>query len=239
MKSIKNLVLFTTTGLLLSCSSFNKEKSVNTENATDFQKTSYAVGNLVANDLLKNGIDSLDLSYVQQAFYDVFNKKESFLTEEEQGQIIQKFIQEIQVKQTEKQAKANEGKKKEGLDFLEANKKAEGIQVTESGLQYRVVKKGNGKFPKKSDTVKVNYEGKLTDNTIFDSSFKRGQPVEFPLGNVIPGWTEGMQLIDVGGEIELFIPYNLGYGEAGAGGMIPPFSTLIFKVQLLEITSGK
>jgi FKBP-type peptidyl-prolyl cis-trans isomerase len=239
MKSIKNLVLFTTTGLLLSCSSFNKEKSVNTENATDFQKTSYAVGNLVANDLLKNGIDSLDLSYVQQAFYDVFNKKESFLTEEEQRQIIQKFIQEIQVKQTEKQAKANEGKKKEGLDFLEANKKAEGIQVTESGLQYRIVKKGNGKFPKKSDTVKVNYEGKLTDNTIFDSSFKRGQPVEFPLGNVIPGWTEGMQLIDVGGEIELFIPYNLGYGEAGTGGMIPPFSTLIFKVQLLEITSGK
>ena len=99
MKSIKNLVLFTTTGLLLSCSSFNKEKSVNTENATDFQKTSYAVGNLVANDLLKNGIDSLDLSYVQQAFYDVFNKKESFLTEEEQGEIIQKFIQEIQAKQ--------------------------------------------------------------------------------------------------------------------------------------------
>jgi FKBP-type peptidyl-prolyl cis-trans isomerase FklB len=239
MKSIKNLVLFTATGLLLSCSSFNKEKSVNTENATDFQKTSYAVGNLVANDLLKNGIDSLDLAFVQQAFNDVFNKKESFLTEEEQGEIIQKFIQEIQAKQTEKQAKANEGKMKEGMEFLEKNKKNEGVQVTESGLQYRIVKKGNGKFPKKSDTVKVHYEGKLTDNTVFDSSFNRGQPIEFPLGNVIPGWTEGMQLIDEGGEIELFIPYNLGYGEAGAGGMIPPFATLVFKVQLISISAGK
>ncbi|MEY5040802.1 MAG: hypothetical protein RLZZ414_330, partial [Bacteroidota bacterium] len=99
--------------------------------------------------------------------------------------------------------------------------------------------KGNGKFPKKSDTVKVHYEGKLTDDTVFDSSFKRGQPIEFPLGNVIPGWTEGMQLIDEGGEIELFIPYNLGYGEAGAGGMIPPFATLVFKVQLISISAGK
>lgn len=235
MKSIKNLVLFTATGFFISCSSFNKEKSVNTENATDFQKTSYSVGNLVANDLLKNGIDSLDLNYVQQAFNDVFNNQEPFLSQEEQGEIIQKFIQEIQSKQSAKQAKENDGLIAEANAFLEENKNNEGIQVTESGLQYRITKKGNGKFPNAKDKVKVHYEGKLTNGTIFDSSFDRGTPIDFPLDGVIKGWSEGMQLIDEGGEIELFVPYDLGYGERGAGQAIPPFATLIFKVQLISI----
>ena len=123
----------------------------------------------------------------------------------------------------------------EGLAFLEANKSKEGVKTAPSGLQYKVTKEGKGSFPKDSDTVTVHYEGKLINGEIFDSSFQRGQTATFGLNQVIKGWTEGLQYINEGGEIELYIPYQLAYGERGAGGSIPPFATLIFKVQLVNI----
>ena len=123
-----------------------------------------------------------------------------------------------------------------GEAFLKENAKKDGVKATASGLQYKVLKEGEGKSPKATDTVKVNYEGKLIDGKVFDSSYKRGEPIEFPLNGVIPGWTEGVQLMKEGATYEFTIPYKLAYGERGTpGGPIPPNATLIFKVELIQV----
>jgi len=122
-----------------------------------------------------------------------------------------------------------------GQAFLEENAKKPGVVQTPSGLQYKILTEGKGKSPKPSDTVKVNYRGTLLDGTEFDSSYKRNEPIEFPLNRVIPGWTEGLQLVKEGGKIELYIPSKLAYGPRGAGGAIGPDETLIFEIELLEV----
>ena len=122
-----------------------------------------------------------------------------------------------------------------GEAFLKENAKKDGVKTTASGLQYKVLKEGEGKSPKATDTVKVNYEGKLIDGKVFDSSYKRGEPIEFGLNQVIPGWTEGVQLMKEGATYEFTIPSKLAYGERGAGGEIPPNATLIFKVELIKV----
>lgn len=129
---------------------------------------------------------------------------------------------------------AKEEVKKEEAKKEEPKAKGDGYTTTASGLKYKVLKKGNGKKPKDTDVVLVNYEGKLLDGTIFDSSYQRGEPISFPLNRVIPGWTEGVQLMNEGSTYEFYIPYNLAYGERGAG-PIPPKSDLIFKVELIEV----
>ena len=125
--------------------------------------------------------------------------------------------------------------KEEGEKFLVENAKREGVKVTPSGLQYEVLEATLGQKPKATDTVKVHYEGTLIDGTIFDSSYKRGESIEFPLNGVIKGWTEGLQLMSIGSKFKFFIPYQLAYGERGAGGSIPPYAALIFTVELLGI----
>ena len=125
--------------------------------------------------------------------------------------------------------------KEDGEKFLAENKLRDGVKTTESGLQYEVIKLGKGKKPTAESTVKVHYEGTLIDGTVFDSSYKRGEPIEFPLSGVIKGWTEGLQLMPVGSTYKLYIPYQLGYGDRGAGQSIPPYSALIFTVELLDI----
>ena len=125
--------------------------------------------------------------------------------------------------------------KEEGEKFLAENAKREGVKVTPSGLQYEVLEATLGQKPKATDTVKGHYEGTLIDGTIFDSSYKRGESIEFPLNGVIKGWTEGLQLMSIGSKFKFFIPYQLAYGERGAGGSIPPYAALIFTVELLGI----
>jgi len=131
--------------------------------------------------------------------------------------------------------KREEATRQAGIDFLEENKKKTGIITTESGLQYEVLTPGDGPKPLPVDTVRVHYKGTLLDGTEFDSSYSRGEPIEFPLNGVIPGWTEGLQLMNTGAKYRLFIPSDLGYGSTGAGQHIPPNSTLIFEVELLDI----
>jgi FKBP-type peptidyl-prolyl cis-trans isomerase len=123
----------------------------------------------------------------------------------------------------------------QGQAFLKANASKPGVQTTPSGLQYLVLEEGKGKSPKATDTVLVHYKGNLLDGTEFDSSYKRNEPISFPLNGVIPGWTEGVQLMKEGGKIRLFIPSNLAYGSRGAGGVIPPDSTLVFDIELLKV----
>jgi len=127
------------------------------------------------------------------------------------------------------------GVKEDGIKFLQDNLKREGVESTASGLQYEVIEAGNGASPKATNTVEVHYEGTFIDGTVFDSSYKRGNTIEFPLNGVIAGWTEGLQLMQEGATYKFYIPYNLAYGERGAGGTIPGFSTLIFKVELIKV----
>ncbi len=122
-----------------------------------------------------------------------------------------------------------------GKDFLASNATQPDVKTTASGLQYKILSEGKGKMPKATDSVLVNYRGTLLDGTEFDSSYKRNEPISFPLNGVIPGWTEGLQLVKEGGKIQLFIPSNLAYGARGAGGLIGPDETLIFEVELLKI----
>ena len=130
---------------------------------------------------------------------------------------------------------AREGAIAEGKAFLEANGKKDGVVTTKSGLQYMVLTEGTGRSPKATDKVRCHYEGTLINGTVFDSSYQRGEPADFPLNGVIPGWTEGVQLMKEGSKFRFFIPYLLGYGERGAGSSIPPYSTLIFDVELIKV----
>jgi FKBP-type peptidyl-prolyl cis-trans isomerase len=158
------------------------------------------------------------------------------MTPAETQNLLQRFQQNFERRQKEKQEAmmaSTQTNIEAGRKFLEENAKDKAVQTTKSGLQYKMLRKGNGKRPKATNTVKVHYTGTLIDGTKFDSSVDRGTPIEFPLNQVIPGWTEGMQLMDVGSKYMLYIPYNLGYGEQPVGD-IPPGSTLIFEVELLD-----
>ncbi|MBN1497651.1 MAG: FKBP-type peptidyl-prolyl cis-trans isomerase [Spirochaetes bacterium] len=197
--------------------------------SSDNSKVSYGIGTQFARDMKNRGME-LDMNAFNLAVEDVMKGRESRLKDEEIRNAFQKLSEELMKKQT---AKASENMKL-GEEFLEKNKKKQGVQVTKSGIQYRVIKDGAGVPPKASDTVKVHYKGTLIDGTEFDSSYKRNQPAEFPLDQVIPGWTEGLQLMKPGSKYELVIPSALGYGAQG-NQSIPGNSVLIFEVELLEV----
>lgn len=207
--------------------------------STPEAKTGYAIGVVTAKQLQQSGIDSLDVDSYSQAIRDVLSNQDLQMSQDEIQNTLKQFQQEMMAKaQAEQQQQAADNKAK-GDAFLADNADKDGVKVTDSGLQYKVIRKGDGETPEASDTVKVNYEGKLLDGTVFDSSYQRGEPVSFQVNQVIPGWQEALQLMPVGSEYELYIPANLAYGPAGAGGKIGPNETLHFKVELLSIEDGQ
>jgi FKBP-type peptidyl-prolyl cis-trans isomerase FklB len=201
---------------------------------TDREKQSYAIGVEMANNMKRQGVD-LDGNLVAQGLRDALAGGKTLLTEAEAKEAVVAFQKEMMAKQQAAQKVAGDKAKSEGEAFLAANAKKEGVITLPSGLQYKVVTAGTGATPKASDTVTVNYRGRLVDGTEFDSSYARNEPATFPVHGVISGWTEALQLMKVGSKWELYIPANLAYGERGAGGRIPANAALIFEVELLGI----
>lgn len=190
-------------------------------------KLSYALGLSMGQNFKGSGVDKLNADDFADALRAVYGEGTPAMTYDEAKQVVQEYF-------TNFQAKAGEMNAKAGKEYLANNAKEEGVKVTESGLQYLVVKEGNGKKPGPNDVVTVHYTGRLIDGTVFDSSVERGEPATFAVGQVIPGWVEGLQLMSEGSAYRLFIPSELAYGEHGTG-PIQPNSTLIFDVQLLKV----
>jgi FKBP-type peptidyl-prolyl cis-trans isomerase len=203
--------------------------------ATEKQQVSYVIGMDIGKNF-KPIKDEIDLATVNKAINDVLADRKLLVNDEQMGQIMQAFATKMQAKQkAEMEAKAKENQAA-GEKFLAANGKKTGIVTTASGLQYQVVSMGKGPKPTANDNVRVHYTGTLLDGTKFDSSHDRGEPAQFAVGGVVPGWTEALQLMPVGSKFKLWIPSKLGYGETGTpGGPIPPSATLAFDVELVEI----
>jgi FKBP-type peptidyl-prolyl cis-trans isomerase len=215
--------------LSFAVSLFAEEKPPQLKDLKD--KASYALGLNFGFNFKRQNID-LNTDAFAAGFKDAMSGRKPLMSEQEVRETMMAFEKDMQQKQAETaQKNAAEADK-----FLAANKSKDGVKTTESGLQYKVLKEGSGAQPKSSDTVTVNYRGTLTDGTEFDSSYKRGQPATFPVGGVIKGWTEALQLMKVGSKFQLFIPANLAYGEQGRPG-IPPNSLLIFEVELMDVKS--
>ncbi|MBK7872290.1 MAG: FKBP-type peptidyl-prolyl cis-trans isomerase [Saprospiraceae bacterium] len=189
---------------------------------------SYSLGVLMAQNLKQQGFDKVDAASLVKGFEDVLSGSALQFTLDECNQVVTDYMQS-------KQAKQHEGVIAEGKKFLDDNAKRSGVVTLPSGLQYEVLNAGDGPKPTAQDKVTVHYEGTLLDGTVFDSSVKRGQPATFGVTQVIQGWVEALQLMPLGAKWKLFIPYELGYGERGAGGQIGPYSTLVFEVELLKI----
>lgn len=206
--------------------------------ATSKAKFSYALGMNLGTSLHKQGVE-VDPVLVGQGLRAALAGGKTLLTNEEAQAALMAVQNDLRKKQMEKMQVAGEANKKEGDAFLTANKAKEGVTTLPSGLQYKVLKAGTGAKPTASDTVVCNYRGTLINGTEFDSSYKRGQPATFPVGGVIKGWTEALQLMPVGSKWQLFIPSGLAYGERGAGGDIGPNATLIFEVELMSIQEKK
>ena len=198
-------------------------------------KLSYALGLGIGRQLSQMGAADLNIDDFAQAVKDMIDGKEPQVATAEAQQIVEDFFRKQEEKQRAEAAEKYKGAKSEGEKFLSENAKKEGVVTLPSGLQYQVLKEGNGKSPKATDKVVCHYEGMLIDGTMFDSSVQRGEPATFPLNGVIAGWTEGLQLMKEGAKYRFFIPYQLGYGERGAGASIPPFATLVFDVELVEV----
>lgn len=191
-------------------------------------KFSYSLGMNIGASLMNDGLDNVVIADLATGLEDMLKNSDLKVNAQEAQQILQAGIQEAQ-------SKKFGAVKEEGAAYLAENAKKDGVTVLESGLQYEVISEGTGNKPAATDNVTVHYTGKLTDGTVFDSSVERGQPATFPVNGVIPGWVEGLQLMTEGSKWTLHIPYNLAYGEQGAGGSIPPFATLIFDVELIKI----
>ena len=198
-------------------------------------KVSYALGLGIGRQLSQMGAGELNIDDFAQSIKDVIAGEKLKVSDSEAQTIVQDFFKKQEEKQRAAAAEAGKAAREAGEKYLAENAKKEGVVTLPSGLQYKVLTEGNGKKPKATDKVKCHYEGMLIDGTLFDSSIQRGEPATFPLNGVIAGWTEGLQLMAEGSKYRLFIPYNLGYGERGAGASIPPYAALVFDVELIEV----
>lgn len=239
---MKKIILAVATFFVVSGSIFAADAPVF---RTRMDSLAYAFGITIGKNLLHDSI-YVDFDILKQGIADGFNQRSLAISEDKIREVMQTFQQERQ-ERMQQLMKEKEAEKQKlgaknlelGKKFLDSNAKAPGVKVTSSGLQYRIIKQGTGASPKPEDKVKVNYEGKLISGKIFDSSFERGQPIEFPLNGVIKGWTEGLQLMKEGGEAIFYIPSELGYGERGAGDAIGANEVLIFKVDLLKVEPAR
>ena len=198
-------------------------------------KVSYALGLGIGRQLTDMGAKDLNIDDFAQAIKDVLAGGDGKLSETEAQTIVRTFFEEQEKKQRAAAAERFKDNKAKGEAYLKANADKEGVVTLPSGLQYQVLREGNGKQPKATDRVRCHYEGMLIDGTLFDSSIQRGEPAVCGLKQVIAGWTEGVQLMKGGAKYRFFIPYNLGYGERGAGQQIPPYSALVFDVELIDV----
>ena len=192
------------------------------------ENLSYALGMVIGHNLKGMGVKNLNATQFAQAVTDVLEGHATLLDDAEAQRTVSVFLQR-------QQAEAGKAVREEGERYLAENAQKEGVTVLPSGLQYVVLTEGTGAKPKATDRVKCHYEGRLTDGTVFDSSYRRGEPAVFPLNGVIAGWTEGVQLMAEGAKFRFFIPYQLAYGERGAGQSIPPYAALVFDVELIEV----
>ena len=198
-------------------------------------KVSYALGLGIGRQLQDLFGEDLNINDFTQAVRDLLTGNHLAIDEIEGQQLVIEFLQRRDAERKSEQAKLGEAAKRAGEEYLEKNAARSGVTVLPSGLQYEVVREGTGRKPKATDSVKCHYEGTLVDGTVFDSSRRRGEPAVFPLNGVIRGWTEGLQLMQEGAVYRFFIPYNLAYGENGAGASIPPYAALVFEVELIEV----
>lgn len=223
--------------LAFSCNKQGKPGDFKVGDA-DSSKKAYSAGYDIGKRIPQviYNLKSLDIDIFVQGMKDAINEKPQ-LTEDELARTFQQYQNEVTSMRTKEMGDKGRENLAAGNKFLEENKANAGVIETASGLQYKIVRKGKskGKYPKETDVVTVNYEGTIIDGTIFDSSYKRNQPATFGLNRVIPGWTEGLQLINEGGEIMLYIPSNLAYGPRGSGNIIGPNSVIIFRVELLKV----
>ena len=192
------------------------------------ENLSYALGMVIGHNLKGMGVKNLNATQFAQAVTDVLEGHATLLDDAEAQRTVSEFLQR-------QQAEAGKAVREEGERYLAENAQKEGVTVLPSGLQYVVLTEGTGAKPKATDRVKCHYEGRLIDGTVFDSSYRRGEPAVFPLNGVIAGWTEGVQLMAEGAKYRFFIPYHLAYGERGAGQAIPPYAALVFDVELIEV----
>ena len=207
---------------------------------TQKSKSSYALGMSIGSGLKKQGVaTAVDPATVARGLRDAMSGSKTALTEDEMKAALQQLRGDVEKVQTAKAHEASAGARKEGEAFLATNKSKDGVKTLPDGLQYKVLTEGSGPKPTATDTVTVNYRGTLINGKEFDSSYKRGQPISFPVNGVIKGWTEALQLMPVGSKWQLFIPSDLAYGDRGAGADIGPGETLIFDVELISIGEQK
>ena len=198
-------------------------------------KVSYALGLGIGQQLAQMGAADLSIDDFAQAIKDVISGSELKVQHRDAQQIVQEYFQKKEAALSAQRAEQGKAHKEAGEKYLAENAKKTGVVTLPSGLQYQVLREGNGRKPTAKDTVKCHYEGFLIDGTVFDSSIERGEPATFPLQQVIAGWTEGLQLMQEGAKYRFFIPYRLAYGEGGAGASIPPFAALVFDVELIQV----
>ena len=189
----------------------------------------------IAHNLMQSGVNKLEIKDFTAGLEAVLNGQEPAVSFKEAGQLLEDYFSNMEAEKAAEEAEVAEAMKKEGEEFLKENAGKPGVITLKSGLQYKVLKEGTGRKPGKTSKVRCHYEGTFTNGMTFDSSYKRGEPAVFGVNQVIAGWTEALQLMSEGSEWELYIPYPLAYGEAGAHGAIPPCAALVFKVELIEV----
>ena len=225
MKISKSILYLSSVVIITSCNAQDKKSSVMMK--TQIDSVSYGLGVSIGENLKKSNFENLNFDLISKGIAEFYSSKAG-MSSEQANTCIRGYMAVAEKKKGDVNGKT-------GQEFLEANKKKEGVKVTASGLQYMVMKEGTGPKPTINDKVTTHYHGTLIDGTVFDSSVDRGQPASFPVSGVIPGWTEALQLMNVGSKWKLFVPANLAYGERGAGQQIGPNTTLIFEVELLSI----